>query len=225
MSVIESLPLSAPWLRLLSSEQMDRVQRDLQTSFQPAGSVAARKGEPVDAWLGVLSGLVKISAMSTDGKAMTFTGVPAGGWFGEGSLLKRDEPRRYDVIALRDSWVARLPADTFQWLLDSSVPFNQFLLRQFNERLSQFIGMVEYERLLDPDARLARCLAELFNPVLYPGLGRRLEISQEEIGYLAGVSRQRVNQALQALDRAGLLKVEYGAVVVHDLAGLKTYGG
>ena len=70
----------------------------------------------------------------------------------------------------------------------------------------------------------ARCLAELFNPVLYPGMGMRLAITQEEIGYLARVSRQRVNQALHALGQQGLLRVEYGAVEVLDLRGLRHYG-
>ena len=52
-----------------------------------------------------------------------------------------------------------------------------------------------------------------------------IEISQEEIGYLSGVSRQRVNQALQALARAGLLEVAYGRVRILDLAELRRYGG
>jgi CRP/FNR family cyclic AMP-dependent transcriptional regulator len=95
---------------------------------------------------------------------------------------------------------------------------------QLNERLGQFIGMVEYERLLEPDARVARCLAELFNPYLYPGNRAELEISQEEIGYLSGVSRQRVNQALQVLARAGLLEVAYGRVRILDMDSLRRYG-
>ena len=78
--------------------------------------------------------------------------------------------------------------------------------------------------MLDPDARVARCLAELFNPLLYPGMGMRLAITQEEVGYLARVSRQRANQALRKLEEAGLLSVEYGAVRVLDLDGLKQYG-
>jgi DNA-binding GntR family transcriptional regulator len=61
--------------------------------------------------------------------------------------------------------------------------------------------------------------------VLYPGLGHKLEISQEEIGLLAGVSRQRVNQALRVLEKAALLRVEYGGVMVVDLAGLQGFGG
>ena len=103
-------------------------------------------------------------------------------------MLKR-EVRKYDIVALRDSVVARLPAATFDWLLDTSIPFNRYLLHQLNERVAQFIGKAEYDRLLDPDARVAR-LAELFNPLLYPGMGMRLAITQEEVGYLARVSRQ-----------------------------------
>ncbi len=116
-----------------------------------------------------------------------------------------------------------MPRATFQWLLDSSIAFNRYLLHQLNERLAQFIGTVEIDRLLGPDARVARCLAQLFNPHLYPGLGRKLEISQGEIGYLTGLSRQRVNQALQRLERGGLLKVDYGAVTVLSLEGLREF--
>jgi CRP/FNR family cyclic AMP-dependent transcriptional regulator len=71
--------------------------------------------------------------------------------------------------------------------------------------------------LLAPDARVARCLAWLFNPFLYPGIGQKLQVSQEEIGYLSGISRQRVNQALQTLEKEGLLRVEYGGVTILDL--------
>jgi CRP/FNR family cyclic AMP-dependent transcriptional regulator len=156
-------------------------------------------------------------------RASTFTGIPAGGWFGEGSLLKT-EPRRYDVVALRESRIARVPRRTFEWLVNTSIPFNRFLLVQLNERLGQFIGMLESQRLHDPDARVARCVAGLFNTILYPGIDKKLEVSQEEIGYLAGISRQRVNQALHALEAAGLLKVEYGAIVIIDLDGLRRYG-
>ena len=71
---------------------------------------------------------------------------------------------------------------------------------------------------------MARCVAEMFNPILYPGIGAKLEVSQEEIGYLAGISRQRVNQALATLEAAQLLTVEYGAIRIDDLDGLRRFG-
>ncbi|CAM3976635.1 Crp/Fnr family transcriptional regulator [Bordetella tumulicola] len=223
MQLADSLQLAAAWFRVLTDEQRSRVERDIAVQSVQAGSIVERKGEFAQVWIGVLAGLVKVSVGNADGKVASLTGVPAGGWIGEGSLLKR-EIRKYDVVALRDSVIARMPAATFEWLLDTSIPFNRYLLHQLNERVAQFIGKAEYDRLLDPDARVARCLAELFNPLLYPGMGMRLTITQEEVGYLARVSRQRANQALGKLEEAGLLRVEYGAVRVLDLDGLKRYG-
>ncbi len=214
---------SAAWFQLLTPEQQERVARDVSITRYPAGAMIERKGEPAHAWLGIKSGLVKVSVGTADGKMASLTGVPAGGWIGEGSLLKR-ETRKYDVVALRPSAVIRLPEASFNWLLDTSIPFNRFLLDQLNERVAQFIGKAEYDRLLAPDARVARCLAELFNPLLYPGKGMRLDITQEEIGYLARISRQRTNQALRVLEQAELLSIEYGGVQVRDLEGLKNYG-
>jgi CRP-like cAMP-binding protein len=221
---LDALLEKSPWAGRLPPEALARVRRETLVRDVPADGLVCRKGEPVEHWVGVVDGLVKISSVSFEGKLVTFTGVPPGGWFGEGSLLK-DEPRRYDVIALRASRIAYVPRELFQWLLDSSIAFNRFLLLQLNERLGQFIATVEYERLLGADARVARCIAQLFNPLLYPGSGRELKVSQAEIGYLTGLSRQRANQALHALESRGLIRVEYGGITVADLPGLSRYEG
>jgi CRP-like cAMP-binding protein len=76
-----------------------------------------RIGRPVTYWFGVVEGLLKMSNDNAQGHTITFTGLPPGGWFGEGTLLKR-EPYRYNIQALRKSVVAGLPIDTFHWLLD-----------------------------------------------------------------------------------------------------------
>lgn len=217
-----SLQDSSKWFELLDHDQQQRVLHDITITTYPEGAIIERKGQQVHAWLGIYSGLVRVSVGTADGKMASLTGVPAGGWIGEGSLLKR-EVRKYDVVALRESTIIRVPEATFNWLLDSSIAFNRYLLHQLNERVAQFIGKAEYDRLLAPDARVARCLAELFNPLLYPGKDMRIDITQEEIGYLARISRQRANQALRVLEQAGLLRVEYGAIKVLDLEGLKNY--
>jgi CRP-like cAMP-binding protein len=212
------------WGRELTLEEFDRaLAGTIERRIEP-GAFVCMKGEPVDHWMGVIDGLVKMASCWVTGKTTTFTGLTTGGWFGEGSLLKK-ETRKYDVMALRESRVAYMNRATFLWLMDHSIPFNRFLITQLNERLGQFIGMMEHERLLDTDARLARNLAAMFNPLLYPGTGRELQISQEEIGFLAGLSRQRVNQSLKALQEANLLRLEYGKLVILDLDGLRNYGG
>jgi CRP-like cAMP-binding protein len=224
-----SLPLAealrrSRWASDLTDAEFERVLSGTTERKVDAGGFVCRRGEPVEHWFGVVDGLLKLTSDLESGKTATLTGIPPGGWFGEGSMLKT-EPRRYDAVALRDSRVACMRRETFQWLLDHSIRFNRYLLVQLNERLGQFIGLLESERLLDTDARVARCLATLFNPVLYPGTGAQLAISQEEIGYLTGVSRQRVNRSLKVLQFAGYLSVEYGGITICDLAGLRRFAG
>jgi DNA-binding XRE family transcriptional regulator len=91
-----------------------------------------------------------------------------------------------------------------------------------NERLAQFIAAREFDRLSNPDLRVARNLAALFNPVLFPGVGDLLRITQQELAYLVGLSRQRVNEAMIHLQEEALIRVEYGGVRILNLHGLRT---
>ena len=211
-----------PWLPLLERGQREAVIAQLQVADAEVGERVCRFGRPATFWFGVVDGLLKMSNDDSGGTAITFTGVPPGGWFGEGTLLKR-EVYRYNIQALRRSVVAGLPVETFHWLLESSIPFNRFVLNQLNERLGQFIAAREIDRMTDPDLRVARNLASLFHPTLYPGVGSLLRITQTELGYLVGLSRQRVNQALKTLQDQGLIRIEYGGLRVLDLGGLRLF--
>ena len=211
---------SIPWLKLLLPDERQRAVAELKVGDALPGDYVCRVGKPVTYWFGVVQGLLKMSSDNAQGVTMTFTGVPPGGWFGEGTALKR-EPYRYNIQALRKSVVAGLPVDTFHWLLDHSIGFNRFVMNQLNERLAQFIGAREIDRMNNTDLRVARSLASLFNPVLYPGVGEVLRITQQELAYLVGLSRQRVNEALAELEAQGTIKVEYGGLRVLDLNALR----
>lgn len=222
MSVRTDPVRDAIWAHELAPDEMERARRGVAEKQFPKGAYICHRGDKLDYWIGVVSGLVKISAISASGKAMTFAGAGAGGWVGEGSVLK-DEPRKYDLVALRDTRLAMMGRSTFMWLYENSTGFNRFLVRQLNERMGQFIATIEYDRILDPKARVARNLSWFFNPVLYPVTRPEIEISQEELGLLAGVSRPVVSRSLQALEAEGLLRVEHGRIVVFDVEALGRY--
>ena len=211
-----------PWLGLLSAEHRALASAALQVGMADPGDRVCRTGAPSNYWFGVVDGLLKMSNISLDGHQITYTGIPPGAWFGEGTLLKR-EVYRYNIEALRKSTVAGLPIEVFWQLLAHSIPFNRFVMMQLNERLGQFIAAREIDRNNQPDARVARSLAALFHPVLYPGVGQVLRITQQELAWLVGLSRQRVNEALNALQVARLIRIEYGGVRVIDLAALRDY--
>jgi CRP/FNR family transcriptional regulator, cyclic AMP receptor protein len=220
----ERLREIAFWAADLSERECEQARRGIIEKAYAKGAYICHRGDRLDSWTGVSSGLLKLSTVSRNGKAVTLAGIRAGGWFGEGTVLK-NEARQYDLVALRDTRMALMDRATFFWLFENSVAFNRFLVNQFNERLGQFIALVEYDRMLDAPARLARSVAWLFNPTLYRDHERHLEISQEEVGLLSGMSRQVANKSLQILESKGLLRVEHSGITVLNLERLARYGG
>ncbi len=223
MSSIDFLLEASPWVKELSAVQIEKVRASIQCKSYVTGELVFHRGDPSNVWIGICDGIVKLSVTSASGKHVSLaTGIPKGSWFGEGSLLKR-ETRRYDVIALRKSVIALMPEDTFYMLLNESIPFNQYLIKQLNERLGQFIGHMANERLLSPEARVAQGLASMFHPHLYPGASNEIKLSQEELGCLSGISRQRVNKALSVLQEQDIVHVEYGTIKVLDFEALENF--
>jgi CRP/FNR family cyclic AMP-dependent transcriptional regulator len=223
MIAADYLKRIAAWSRELNEREIEIARSGITEKSYRANEFIFMRGDHFEYWTGVVAGLARMGIVSRGGKAASFAGLTAGAWFGEGSVLK-NEPRRYDVVALRDTRLAMMDRKTFIWLFENSVGFNRFLVAQLNERLGQFIGFLEYGRTLDATARLARSIASLFNPILYPELKLHLEITQEEIGALSGISRQNANQCLKRLEKEGLLRLEYGGVTIVDLERLRHYG-
>jgi len=214
---------STVWAPELTSDELDRASRGITERRFDKGNYLCHRGDKVDYWHGVVTGLVKMSSVSLSGKAITFAGIGAGGWFGEGSVLK-DEARKYDLVAVRDTHILMMNRTTFMWLYENSSGFNRFLVRQLNERLAQFIATTEYERLLDPKARVARQLSWLSNPLLCPHVRNVIEITQDELALLATVSRPLVNRSLQELSQEGLLSFGHGSITIINRQKLGEYG-
>jgi CRP/FNR family transcriptional regulator, cyclic AMP receptor protein len=210
------------WLQTLPASARERVYADAYEESFDAGDTLLRRGDPAKAWLGVAEGLLKVSTVQRSGKVVMFTGIPEGSWIGEGAVIKR-ELVRYDICAMRRSRVIHLPGATFRWLLDTSIEFNHVVISRLNERLSQYIAMVEIDRLTDPVARVARAIGAMYNPVLHPHMGPVLSLSQTELGELIGLSRQSISAALKKLQGEGLVTTEYGGVMVRKLSGLINY--
>lgn len=223
-TTLEAAVRGSLWAAALPVDELDRVVAETRERRIPAGGYAMRCGDAAEHWVGVIEGLVKMCVTHEDGRQCILTAMTAGGWAGEGSLLQPGA-WRYDAVAVRHCRLACVPRPTFERLVRTHLAFNHFLLSHLNARLGMFIGLAEFDRLLGPEARVARCLASLFDPRLYPRATPFVQLSQEEVGLLAAISRQRAHDALHALQRDGLLRVDFGGVTVLDLTRLRAYTG
>ena len=161
----EYLKRIAVWSHGLTEREAEVARAGIVEKSFSANEFICMRGDHFEYWMGVVTGLVRIGTGSRDGKAVSFTGMTNGAWFGEGTVLK-NEARRYDAVALRDTRLALMDRATFMWLFENSVAFNRFLVGLLNERLGQFMALVEYGRMLDAKARLARSLASRLKTIL-----------------------------------------------------------
>ena len=217
---IDQLLDQSPWYVALDDATRQQVRAHISERAVAAGDSLGHSGERQHAWFGVLEGLIKWAIVTPDGRTITLGGQSVGSWFGEGTLI-RDAPRQADLVALRHSRVALMPYDTFDWLRRHRPGFNDFLLQQVNDRLHWFMGSVAVHGLKDTDSLVARALVGMVHPLPNPRGERHLQLSQEELANLAAVSRQSCNSALRRFQEAGLVRSEYGGIVVLDLAGLQ----
>ena len=206
-----------PWFAGVPVALQERLRDEVSVQHADKGTVMMPAGSAVQGWHAVLSGLVMLQSPASQGRASAFIGVPDGEWFGEGSAMK-PEPRKYNVVALRPTTLLCLPLPLFATLRESSLAFNQFLVQHLNMRLGQAMTIIEAGRTQSPEHRVALYLSRLFWRST-----RRLNLTQDELGQLVGLSRQTVNRVLRTLEELGIVSLDFGKVAIVDDEALGAY--
>lgn len=206
-----------PWFAELPPELQDAVQQSAYTLRARRGQVALPAGESAQGWYAVVWGFVKLQSPLDDEQVSAFLALTAGEWFGEGAVMK-DEARRYEAVALRDTVLLCVPRRSFHQLMAHSLPFARAVTAHLNQRLVQAMAIIEASRTRSLEKRLALYLSRTL------GHGaEHLQLSQEELGCLAGMSRQAVNRTLQVLERRGLVTLAHGRVAATHLEALDRF--
>ena len=206
-----------PWFASVTPPLKERLCNDVWLVQAEKGTVLMPAGSRVDGWHAVLSGLVMLQSPASKKRSSAFIGVPDGEWFGEGSAMK-PEPRRYNVVTLRHTSLLCLPLPLFATLRETSLAFNQFLVLHLNMRLGQAMTIIEAGRTQSTEHRVALYLSRLFWRST-----RRLNLTQDEIGQLVGLSRQTVNKVLRKMEDQGIVSLDFGRVAILDDEALDAY--
>jgi CRP/FNR family transcriptional regulator, cyclic AMP receptor protein len=181
------------------------------------------KGQAADGWYGVLQGAIKVGSTSADGRETVLTWLEPGTWFGEISLFDR-LPRTHDGFAAGETLVLVVAPADFERLIDAEPALARALIQLQSRRLRLMFALLEELSTTTVEARLARQLLNLASSYGRAEAGQtviELHLPQEDLAQLLGVSRQRINQALKAWEREGLLRQRYGRIAIVDAEGLR----
>src|SRR5437763_11414725 len=135
MPTVSEAIRSSRWAHSLTPEELARVEATVIERTVPVDGYVCRTGQPVDAWIGVIEGLVKLCPASQAGKSAAFTCVTAGGGFGEGSVLK-DRVWRFDAGARRRRRSGYGPRETFDGLRGDHIGVHRVPLHQLHAALA-----------------------------------------------------------------------------------------
>ena len=83
----------AEWMRDLTSELVKLVEDSTVQRKIAAGEYVYRKGDTPKYWIGVMDGLLEMSATSAGGKVTAVAAVFKGGWIDEASLPNASQGR------------------------------------------------------------------------------------------------------------------------------------
>ncbi len=212
----------SPLFRGLPPASLERIAAlAVQRSFRNA-EVVFSQGDPGDALYAVVTGKIRISAGTADGREIFLNIMEPGDTFGEIALLDGGT-RTASATAMAASELVSIRREHFLALLEREPRVATELLRLCGERLRWTSGLVEDAALLDASARLAKRLLSLgqLHGQRTAG-GMTLRISQEDLAAFLGVSRQAVNQLLQGWKSRGWVSLGRGVVIVRDEAAIRT---
>ncbi|GAC1608439.1 MAG: hypothetical protein NVS3B2_17860 [Ramlibacter sp.] len=206
----------------LSTERLEALARECRWRRYDAGQhIIARNGVDRDVYL-VISGRVRVTIYAAGGRQVTFQDEQRGAVLGDMAAID-DGPRSADAVALDSVLTASLTAAAFRRLLAQ----DPVVAERFMRRLTALVRVLS-ERVIDLSTqgvgsriqcellRLARLGTVQGNVARISPAPRHGDIASQVSTY-----REQVTRELSALNKAGLLGKEDGALVIRDLSGLQ----
>lgn len=191
------------------------------------GESLFHKGSSPDALFGVVSGSLRVSVVAPGGREAVIAMLEPAHWFGEVSLLVGRE-RVYDTFAVDTTEMAVVAAADFHRLVAAHPDVHMAFTRLVCLRLRQALAWIDDVILMPLPVRLAHRLLTLDvraagAGAMHDGGGTLLGVSQEDLSFMLGVSRQSVNRQLKLWEEDGTLRVRYRSIELLDRARLERH--
>jgi len=202
-----------PYFADLEPEAFDQLCRYAKHSILKRGTPIFAKGDPPTSLFAVITGTVKISISSPDGRNAILNLIGPGEIFGEIALLD-GQVRSADATANTNCEMFTIDRREFVPFVRSQPTLAMKFIELLCGRLRWTSDQVEQVILQDLPGRLASALLRLTERRKLTEGERTLAITQQEISEMVGMTRESINKQLRAWAARGLVRLEHGAIVV-----------
>lgn len=183
-------------------------------------TVIVRQGSSGRDMFIVVSGSLKVSVLSGEGKEISFVILREGDYFGELSLID-GRRRSATVTAIESSELWVLGHSEYELLLreypHTATRFLTRLLLALANRMRATDELYQDSVFLDVSSRLAKFLLNASIEDKLSGQGQRrldVRLSQYELGTMVNASRESVNKQLRDWEEQGIVDVNKGKITL-----------
>jgi CRP/FNR family transcriptional regulator, cyclic AMP receptor protein len=217
LSVLRQHPIFSD----LEPEAFDQLCRYAKRSTLKRGASIFSKGDPGTSLFAVISGTVKISISSADGRSAIFNLIGAGEIFGEVALLD-GLARTADATANTNCEIFVIDRREFLPFVRSQPALAMKFIELLCARLRWTSDQVEEVILQNLPGRLASALIRLTEKHKTASKDRTIAVTQQEISEMVGMTRESINKQLRMWAGRNWVRLEHGAIVVLNAEALQT---
>jgi len=197
----------------LDPEALDQLCRYAKHSTLKRGATIFSKGEPGNSLFAVISGTVKISISSVDGRNAILNLIGPGDTFGEVAVLD-GQARTADATANTNCEIFVIDRREFLPFVRSQPALAMKFIELLCTRLRWTSDQVEQVILQNLPGRLASALIRLTEKHKSAPGDRTIAITQQEISEMVGMTRESINKQLRVWATRNWVRLEHGAIVV-----------
>jgi CRP/FNR family transcriptional regulator, cyclic AMP receptor protein len=216
LSVLRKQPIFCD----LDPEALDQLCRYAKHTTLKRGTTIVSKGDPGNSLIVVISGTIKISVSSPDGRSAILNLIGPGEIFGEVAVLD-GKARTADATANSNCEIYVIDRRDFIPFVRSQPALAMKFIELLCARLRWTSDQVEEVILQNLPGRLASALLRLTEKHKLAPAGRTIAITQQEISEMVGMTRESINKQLRAWAARNWVRLEHGAIVVLDVAALR----
>ena len=197
----------------LDNDALEQLGRYAKHTVLKRGATIFSKGDAGNSLYAVISGTVKISISSPDGRNAILNLVGPGETFGEMSVLD-GQTRSADATANTNCEIYVIDRRDFLPFMRNQPALSMKFIELLCARLRWTSDQVEQIILQNLPGRLASALLRLSEKHKFAPQGRTIAITQQEISEMVGMTRESINKQLRAWAARDWVRLEHGAIVV-----------
>lgn len=184
------------------------------------------QGEPVDSVYFLRTGMVKATRTSEDGREQIMSILYPGDFFPHVGFLGGG-PAPGTTMTMTETVLSVIRREDFLRLVKENPTLFVNLLQTLERRIRILQDQVESLGLRSVPSRLAGILLQLAEErgeKRKNGVFVRLPLSQQELAYMVGTTRETVSRVLSELRRQGAISLERDGILILDAETLARWG-